>query len=46
MAAAAVIERDIFVDDLYTFCESEMEAVISALRKDVTSLWLKGVFHY
>ena len=35
-AAAAVVERDMFVDDLYTSCESDREA--ATLREDVTDL--------
>ena len=41
-AAAAVVRRDIFVDDLYTSCESEVEAV--TLREEVTALMAKGGF--
>ena len=41
-AAAAVVRRDIFVDDLYTSCRSETEAV--SLRQDVTALMAKGGF--
>ena len=41
-AAAAVVRRDIFVDDFYTSCGSETEAV--TLREDVTALMAKGGF--
>ena len=41
-AAAAVVERDIFVDDLYTSCESDREA--ATLREDVTDLMAQGGF--
>jgi len=41
-AAAAAVRRDIFVDDLYTSCESEAEA--TNLRQDVTALMSKGGF--
>ena len=40
--AAAVVRRDIFVDDLYTPCVSEAEAV--TLRRDVTALMAKAGF--
>ena len=40
--AAAVVRRDNFVDDLYTSCGSETEAV--TLREDVTALMAKGGF--
>ena len=40
--AAAVVRNYIFVDDLYTSCGSEAEAV--TLRKDVTALMAKGGF--
>ncbi|KAK3711147.1 hypothetical protein QZH41_020718, partial [Actinostola sp. cb2023] len=41
-AAAAAVRRDIFVDELYTSCESEAEA--ANLRQDVTALMSKGGF--
>ena len=41
-AAAAVVERDIFVDDLYTSCENDREA--ATLREDVTDLMAQGGF--
>ena len=37
-----MLRRDIFVDDLYTSCESEAEAV--TLREDVTAVVSKGGF--
>ncbi|XP_048586794.1 uncharacterized protein LOC116618440 [Nematostella vectensis] len=40
--AAAVVKRDIFVDDLYTSCEDVGEAV--KLREDVTALMAEGGF--
>ncbi|CAB4018436.1 Hypothetical predicted protein, partial [Paramuricea clavata] len=40
--AAAVVKRDIFVDDLYTSCYDDDEAI--TLRKDVTNLMAKGGF--
>ena len=40
--AAAVVRRVIFLDDLYTSCGSETEAV--TLREDVTALMAKGGF--
>ena len=41
--AAAVIKRDIFVDDLYTSCDDDDDEAIT-LRKDVTNLMAKGGF--
>lgn len=41
-AAAAAVKRDIFVDDFYTSCESNAEAV--SFREQVTSLMAKGWF--
>ena len=40
--AAAVVGRDIFVDDLYTSCETMEQA--ATLRKNVTTLMAKGGF--
>ncbi|XP_048578061.1 uncharacterized protein LOC116619333 [Nematostella vectensis] len=40
--AAAVVKREIFVDDLYTSCEDVGEAV--KLREDVTALMADGGF--
>ena len=39
-ADATVVRHDILVEDLYTSCVSEVEAV--TLREDVTALMAKG----
>ena len=40
--AAAVVRRDIFVDELYTYSGSDAESV--TLHRDVTALMAKGGF--
>jgi hypothetical protein len=40
--AAAVVKRDMFVDDFYTSCYDDDEAI--TLRKDVTNVMAKGGF--